>query len=73
MRSRLSMQTLVEQGGTERDGNSNIEEGALSAWLTESGYRPGQISVALHRLRTGADNHSSGSPGPGVPNERWRR
>ena len=43
---------------TDRDGNSNIEEGLLSAWLTKSGYTPGQISVALHKLRTEADNHS---------------
>jgi type I restriction enzyme R subunit len=43
---------------TDRDGNSNIEERLLSAWLTKSGYAPAQISVALHKLRTEADNHS---------------
>jgi len=43
---------------TDRDGNSNIEEGLLSAWLAKSGYAPAQISVALHKLRTEADNHS---------------
>ena len=43
---------------TDRDGNSNIEEGLLSAWLTKNGYTPAQISVALHKLRTEADNHS---------------
>ncbi len=43
---------------TDRDGNSNIEEKLLSAWLTRSGYTPAQISVALHKLRTEADNHS---------------
>ncbi len=43
---------------TDRDGNSNIEEGLLSAWLAKSGYTPAQISIALHRLRTEADNHS---------------
>jgi type I restriction enzyme R subunit len=43
---------------TDRDGNSNIEEGLLSAWLTKSGYTPAQISVALHKLRTEADSHS---------------
>ncbi len=43
---------------TDRDGNSNIEEDLLSAWLTESGYTPAQISAALHKLRTEADNHS---------------
>ncbi len=26
---------------TDRDGNSNIEEGLLSAWLTKRGYTPG--------------------------------
>ena len=25
---------------TDRDGNSNIEEGLLSAWLTKNGYTP---------------------------------
>ena len=34
------------------------EEGLLTAFLTKSGYTPEQISVALHRLRTEADNHS---------------
>jgi type I restriction enzyme R subunit len=43
---------------TDRDGNSNIEEGSLSAWLTKSGYMSAQISAALHKLRTEADNHS---------------
>lgn len=43
---------------TDRDGNSNIEEGLLSAYLTRSGYTPAQISVALYKLCTEADNHS---------------
>ncbi|RPJ19049.1 MAG: type I restriction endonuclease subunit R, partial [Planctomycetaceae bacterium] len=43
---------------TDRGGNSNIEEGLLSAWLARSGYTPAQISVALYRLRIEADNHS---------------
>lgn len=43
---------------TDREGNSNIEEGLLSAWLTRSGYTPAQIGVALYRLRTEADSHS---------------
>ncbi len=42
----------------DRDGNSNIEEWLLSAWLEERGYTPAQISVALHKLRTEADNHN---------------
>ena len=40
---------------TDRDGNSNIEEGLLSAWLTKRGYTPAQISrrplQAAHRGR----------------------
>ena len=43
---------------TARDGNSNIEEKLLSAWLTQCGYTPAQISAALYKLRTEADNHS---------------
>jgi type I restriction enzyme, R subunit len=42
----------------DRDGNSNIEEGLLTAYLTRNGYSPEQISSALYRLRTEADNHS---------------
>lgn len=41
-------------------GNSNIEEGLLTAYLTQSGYTPAQINAALHRLRAEADNHSRG-------------
>lgn len=41
---------------TDRDGNSNIEEGLLSTWLTGRGYTPAQIAIALHRLRTEANN-----------------
>jgi metallopeptidase YgjP-like protein/type I restriction and modification enzyme subunit R-like protein len=43
---------------SDRDGNSNIEEGVLSKWLTRSGYTPEQISAALYRLRTEATNNS---------------
>jgi type I restriction enzyme, R subunit len=43
---------------TDRDGNSNIEEGLLSKWLTKSGYTNAQITVALYRLHTEANNHS---------------
>ncbi len=42
----------------DRDVNSNIEDGILSAWLTRSGYTPAQISAALYKLHTEADNHS---------------
>jgi type I restriction enzyme R subunit len=43
---------------TDRDGNSNIEEGLLSASLAKTGYTPAQISVALYKLRIEADNPS---------------
>lgn len=43
---------------TDREGNSNIEEGLLTAYLTKRGYAPTQISVALYKLRTEADNHN---------------
>jgi type I restriction enzyme R subunit len=45
---------------TDRDGNSNIEAGLLTAYLTRSGYIPAQISRAIYALRTEADNHSRG-------------
>src|SRR5215467_5386090 len=45
---------------TDRDGNSNIEAGLLTAYLTKSGYTPAQISRAIYALRTEADNHSRG-------------
>jgi type I restriction enzyme R subunit len=41
-----------------RDGNSNLEEGILSAWLARSGAMPAQISAALYQLRSEANNHS---------------
>jgi type I restriction enzyme R subunit len=41
-----------------RDGNSNIEEGLLTNYLTRNGYTREQISAALYRLRTEADKHS---------------
>lgn len=43
---------------TDRESNSNIEEGLLAAHLTKCGYTPAQINVALHKLRTETDNHS---------------
>jgi type I restriction enzyme R subunit len=45
---------------TDRDGNNNIEEGLLTSYLKAAGYTPAQISVATHKLRTEADNHSRG-------------
>lgn len=43
---------------SDRAGNSNVEEGLLSAWLSKNGHTPAEIGVALHKLRTEADNHS---------------
>ncbi|NMG16918.1 type I restriction endonuclease subunit R [Aromatoleum bremense] len=42
---------------SDRAGNSNIEEGLLTAWLSGAGYAPAQISRALDILRREADNH----------------
>ncbi len=41
---------------TDRPNNSNIEDGLLTTYLIQSGYNSGQISRALDRLRTEADN-----------------
>ena len=43
---------------TDRQDNSNIEEGLLSAWLTKCGYTEPQIAAALYKLRTEATNHN---------------
>lgn len=43
---------------SDRAGNSNIEEGYLTAWLERRGYTAAQISAALLRLRTEATNSS---------------
>lgn len=43
---------------SEREGNSNIEEAILSDYLTRRGYNAAQISSAVYKLRTEADNHS---------------
>jgi type I restriction enzyme R subunit len=45
---------------TDRERNSNIEEGVLTAWLNKCGYTKAQISVASHKLCTEADNHNRG-------------
>ncbi len=42
----------------DRDDNSNIEEEVLTAYLNKRGYTSAQISAALYKLRTEADNHS---------------
>lgn len=40
----------------ERAGNSNIEDALLTPWLSARGYSEAQISTALYRLRTEANN-----------------
>ena len=45
---------------SDRDGNSNIEEDLLAAWLTQRGHSPAQINAALYKLRTEANNHGRG-------------
>jgi len=45
---------------TDRFGNSNIEEGLLTDWLTRRGCAPAQISRALYAFHTEADNHGRG-------------
>lgn len=45
---------------SDRSGNSNIEEKPLSDWLSKRGHTPQQISIALHKLRTEADNPNRG-------------
>ncbi len=55
-RDELGYRTLGDWA--DRAGNSNIEEALLTSWLAKRGYTPQQISVALYRLRTEADNHS---------------
>jgi hypothetical protein len=53
---------------TDCDGNSNVEEEILSEWLAKSGYTQAQISAALYRLRTEADNPVYNNlKGPGRP------
>lgn len=44
----------------DRDDNSNIETGLLTAWLKANGYSDEQINVAIYKLRTEADKHSRG-------------
>lgn len=43
---------------TDRTGNSNIEEGLLTSYLQKCGYSQQQISTAIYKLHTEADNHS---------------
>ncbi|RRR67076.1 MAG: HsdR family type I site-specific deoxyribonuclease [Candidatus Viridilinea halotolerans] len=41
---------------SDRAGNSNIEDGLLTAYLSGRGYSSAQISAALYRLRSDAHN-----------------
>ncbi|MBN8649595.1 MAG: hypothetical protein J0L55_16710, partial [Caulobacterales bacterium] len=43
---------------TDRPNNSNIEEKYLTQYLENRGYTNAQISAAIYKLRTEADNHS---------------
>lgn len=43
---------------SDRAGNSNIDEGLLTAWLIRTGHTPAQISAALYKLRSEAGNHN---------------
>jgi type I restriction enzyme R subunit len=42
----------------DRDGNTNIEQSLLTAYLTRAGYSPAQIAKAVYALRTEADNQT---------------
>jgi len=44
---------------SDRD-NSNIEEGLLTAYLAEAGYRPEHISQAIHKLNAEANHPQRG-------------
>ncbi|MEI6638265.1 MAG: type I restriction endonuclease, partial [Chlorobium sp.] len=40
----------------DREGNSNIEESLLTAYLLRNGYTPAQSTKAIHELRIEANN-----------------
>jgi|688.fasta_scaffold00811_21 type I restriction enzyme R subunit len=44
----------------DRPGNSNIEEGILTAYLQRRGHSPAEISGALYQLRSDADVSQAG-------------
>ena len=48
---------------TDRDGNSNIEDGILTAWLSGRGYAPDQISIAVNKLRDSTRGRLFSKPG----------
>lgn len=43
---------------TDRSGNSNIEDGLLTSYLSKCGYTEAQINSAIYKVRTEANNHS---------------
>jgi type I restriction enzyme R subunit len=45
---------------SDGDRNSNLEEAQLRNYLSGRGYTSEQINVALHKLRSEANNHSRG-------------
>jgi type I restriction enzyme R subunit len=45
---------------SDRDDNSNIEEGLLQEYLCRKGYSQAQVNATLFRLHSEADNHSRG-------------
>ena len=51
---------------SDRVGNSNIEEGLLSAWLTQCGYAQAQINVAIYRHSCCPRQKPRGAPGWGT-------
>lgn len=65
---------------TDRDANSNAEEGLLSGWLARQGCTPAQVNAALHRLRTEVlaalvprpRAHLTRYHGVFAPHSRWR-
>ena len=44
----------------DRDGNTNIEQSLLSAYLVRASYSPAHIAKAIYALRTEADNQTRG-------------
>lgn len=45
---------------SDREGNSNIEQDVLTSFLQGRGYSPGQISAAIYKLTSEANNSNRG-------------
>ena len=54
----------------DRVGNSNIEEGLLTKYLTKAGYTPELIAPALHQLRTAANVDNTAQSSLYEPNRK---